>query len=165
MKFAALLIAAVATPGALADFWISYVNQEIERNQGKRIVEGGYITNGPPSTCDDLTSYHVWPNSGDVSADKTGMRTVPVNPVDPPLYRDPLDITEINTGDAGPGHFTVYKDRGGAMVDLNGKLLGTCGEDRSKTFDTTCDIDRYPARIQGSSMYFCTTGLQAGSKD
>ncbi|KAI1102099.1 hypothetical protein F4804DRAFT_334618 [Jackrogersella minutella] len=161
MKAPAIIFAVAIAPGAVADFWLTYMNKLM---QGPIVLsdglgEGGVFLKDPVVTCSDV-SIGIWSNSGDVSGSKTGMRTVPGNPVRAPLYRDPLDIVEFNTGDAKPGHHTIYKDRNYAMVDVSGKVTGQCHLNRTHTFKLKCDTWGDPIFMSGSSMFFCESDIE-----
>ncbi|KAI1389573.1 uncharacterized protein F4822DRAFT_205257 [Hypoxylon trugodes] len=164
MKVSVLFIAAAAAPGALADFWLNYFNKPAV-NDFEQGTAGGIFVANPQITCDNIFGITVFFNSGDVS--KTiGMRTVPGNDVGAPLFRDPLDIVEFNTGDQGPGHHTIYADRGYAMVDPSGTVTGHCRLDRSTTYHFQCpDGHSDSVHVQGSSMFFCTSDLGPGPRE
>lgn len=57
-----------------------------------------------PQCGSDTYDAQVWPDSDDVSGDKRGMRCDPDDDVGFPLYRDPLEVVEFNTGDFWAGH-------------------------------------------------------------
>ncbi|XDG04570.1 hypothetical protein ABKA04_004185 [Annulohypoxylon sp. FPYF3050] len=163
MKVSILVLAAAVTPGALADFWLSYLSREIPG--APRIIggngKGAIFTRFQEVSCDQKNAT-IYPDTDDASGFKMGLRTVPGNIVDPPLYRDPLDVVEFNTGrpgDGRPGHQTIYKDRGYSMFDVNGKKTGQCFLDRGFTFRLKCPSQGQTIILEGSSMFRCETNL------
>ncbi|KAI1091867.1 hypothetical protein F5B19DRAFT_492930 [Rostrohypoxylon terebratum] len=148
MKVSILALATAVTPGA---------PHVIGGNS-----EGAIFTRFQEITCDQKHST-IYPNTDDASGIKLGLRTVPGNIVDPPFYRNPLDIVEFNTGKIGdgrPGHQTIYKDRGYAMFNVEGQKTGQCYLDRSFTFNLNCPDDGQTIVLEGSSMFRCETNLK-----
>ncbi|KAI1172183.1 hypothetical protein F4777DRAFT_601822 [Nemania sp. FL0916] len=119
----------------LQNFWLSYIKYD-SSDPEERHVSGGIITAGdaPPDwqLCDGA-SYDVelWPNRDDVSGGKVGMRCDPPDNVGFPLYRDPLFVTEFNTGKFWAGHQTIYIDRGYQMYDTEGRRTAQCYGERT----------------------------------
>ncbi|KAI0881698.1 uncharacterized protein GGS22DRAFT_196266 [Annulohypoxylon maeteangense] len=161
MKFSIIAIAAAAAPGAMADFWISYMSREVP---GVPSVVGGnnhgaIFHKEPEISCDQHKKSMIYSDTDDVSGKHVGMRTVPGNRVASPYFRDPLDIVEFNTGAGKPGHHTIYKDRGFAMFDVDGRQTGQCYENRSKVFYLRCPDGGNFVNLEGSSMFFCESEL------
>ncbi|KAI8628727.1 hypothetical protein F5Y19DRAFT_476275 [Xylariaceae sp. FL1651] len=109
MLAALLPIFLLLVPGqALQDFWLSYFKLDTYDSSDDRHQEGGVFTTpagDPKFGCDDDTyNLVVYQNSGDVSGGKLGMRCAPGDDVGFPLYRDPLEVVEFNTGDFWAGH-------------------------------------------------------------
>lgn len=83
-------------------FWLTYMKFDSYDPQ-YRHQAGGTFTTTPlrePSWQCDAATYDsgIWPNRDDVSGDKLGMRCDPSDDVGFPLYRDPLEVVEFNTG-------------------------------------------------------------------
>ena len=53
-----------------------------------------------------------------------------------------------------------YANRNGALVDTDGKQVGTCNVDTSDTFDCTDDT---ASKWNGFSQLFCKTDIAAPS--
>ncbi|KAI1380585.1 hypothetical protein F4677DRAFT_191449 [Hypoxylon crocopeplum] len=159
MKAITFLVAASAVPGTVADFWLSYISKTARTRDLNGDKSGLAILRDPNIICDWSAFTVIWPNSGDVSGDKKGMRCVPGNDKGSPLYRDPLEIVEFNTMSTDVGHQTIYKDRGYAMVDLDGKKTGQCHLNRSFIYDYECWPLGVHVTLKGSSMFFCESSI------
>ncbi|OTA95102.1 hypothetical protein M434DRAFT_10170 [Hypoxylon sp. CO27-5] len=163
MKISAIVFAAAAASGVAADFWISYLQNNVVNGPliaGNRYAEGAVFVKDPQFNCDrDAGSHYIWGNTDDVSGDKAGMRTVPGKDVGFPLFRDPLDVVEFNTGSNQPGHHTIYKDRGYAMVDLAGNKTGQCKLNRNFVINLDCYRGDEHIIMKGSSMFFCQSDI------
>ncbi|KAI1773481.1 hypothetical protein F4818DRAFT_452954 [Hypoxylon cercidicola] len=160
MKATAIVIAAAAVPGAMADFWMSYLNRIEDTGRGAPTEAGVAFLKDPAITCDDVLSPKIWLNVGDASDDHPGMRTVPGDDVGAPLYRDPLDTVEFNTLSEAPGHHTIYKSRDYIMVDVNGDKSGQCYLNRSFVYDLDCSTQNEQVHLLGSSMFFCESDIE-----
>ncbi|KAI1462828.1 hypothetical protein F4805DRAFT_472039 [Annulohypoxylon moriforme] len=163
MKVSILAIAAAVAPGVIADFWLSYMKRTVE---GVPTLvggtdEGGVFHDGPDMSCVRHSRSVVYSNSADVSGKKLGMRIYPGTAASSPLYRDPLDVVEFNTGLRDPGHQTIYKDRGYGMFDLNGKQTGQCYLNRTRPYHLECKDEGDTISIEGSTMFFCRSELGA----
>ncbi|KAI0842511.1 hypothetical protein F5Y06DRAFT_306042 [Hypoxylon sp. FL0890] len=164
MKLSITIFAAAAASGVLADFWVIYLVQnvlDVPLIAFSRYSEGAVFARHADFNCErDTGAHYIYPNSADVSGDKLGMRTVPGQDVGFPFYRDPLDVVEFNTGSARPGHHTIYKDRGYAMVDLDGKKTGQCFLNRTFTINEDCYRGDTHVTMRGSSMFFCKSDIE-----
>ncbi|KAI1207328.1 uncharacterized protein F4807DRAFT_462779 [Annulohypoxylon truncatum] len=160
MKISIIAIAAAVAPGAIADFWLTYMARDVPG--APKLVggtnEGAVFTKDQQITCSDMRST-IYSDADDVSGHRIGMRTVPGNIVQPPIYRDPLEVVEFNTGMGKPGHHTIYKDRGYAMFDVDGKKTGQCHLNRSQAFQLKCDDNGDTVYLEGSTMFFCESDL------
>ncbi|KAI1416096.1 hypothetical protein F5Y13DRAFT_186346 [Hypoxylon sp. FL1857] len=165
MKLPIFIFVASAVSGVIADFWLVYLNYNKLGGPliaGPNYAEGGAFLKSPElNNCNvNIGPYNIWGNTDDVSGDKTGMRTVPGKTVPPPMYRDPLDIVEFNTGNQKPGHHTIYKDRNYTMVDVNGKVTGQCVLDRAYLVNLNCPWDDTTVKLIGSSMFYCVSDIE-----
>ncbi|KAI1155008.1 hypothetical protein F4825DRAFT_409279 [Nemania diffusa] len=142
----------------LPNFWLAYMKLD-SYDPEYRHQSGGVFTvsSGDPSwECDDETyNSGIWPNRDDVSGNKVGMRCDPSNDVGFPLYRDPLEVVEFNTGKFWAGHQTIYSDRDYSMYDLEDHKTAQCYVNRSIVFDLDCKFDGKSYTIKGSTMFHC----------
>lgn len=105
MKATAIILAAAAIQGAVADFWMGYMNRVDDTGRDAVTEAGVAFLKDPDITCeDDLLGFEIWLNVGDASGSHPGVRMVPGDDVGPPFYRDPLDVVEFNTLGQKPGH-------------------------------------------------------------
>ncbi|KAI1306374.1 hypothetical protein F5Y03DRAFT_394615 [Xylaria venustula] len=125
-------------------FWLTYMKLD-SYDPHYRHQAGGVFTTPPQSApptwqCDDATyNAGIWPNRDDVSGARLGMRCDPSNDVGFPLYRDPLEVVEINTGKFWAGHQTIYSDRDYGMYDLDNQKTAQCyGEQIHIFYLTSC---------------------------
>ncbi|KAI1402310.1 hypothetical protein F4819DRAFT_485773 [Hypoxylon fuscum] len=161
MKATAIIIAMAAVPAAVADFWLSYLQRIDDMGRAVDSQSGGTFVKDPQINCDDdVLGLKIWQNVGDASADHPGMRTVPGDNVGPPFYRDPLDIVEFNTLSDKPGHQTIYKNRGYAMVAVDGTKTGQCYLNRTFLYDLDCTTQNERVYLSGSSMFFCESEIE-----
>ncbi|KAI0544338.1 hypothetical protein F4679DRAFT_589570 [Xylaria curta] len=108
------LVFAVASLSQLPDFWLTYMKLDSYDEPYLHQAGGVFTTpSGDPSwACDDATyNSDIWENRDDVSGEKFGMRCDPSNDVGFPLYRDPLEVVEFNTGKFWAGHQSTYSSR------------------------------------------------------
>ncbi|KAI0436346.1 hypothetical protein F4803DRAFT_557103 [Xylaria telfairii] len=169
----------------LPNFWLTYMKLD-SYDPRYRHQAGGVFTmpSGDPSwACDDATyDSGIFPNRDDVSGSKLGMRCDPSKDVGFPLYRDPLDVVEFNTGEFWAGHqsiyaffptaqlddngdkgtmvefrpkTTIYSDRDYGLYDLDGRKTAQCYVNRSVIFDLECEFDGRSYTIRGSTMFYC----------
>ncbi|KAI0879180.1 hypothetical protein GGS24DRAFT_513904 [Hypoxylon argillaceum] len=172
----------------LPNFWLAYMKLD-SYDPEYRHQSGGVFTvsSGDPSwECDDETyNSGIWPNRDDVSGNKVGMRCDPSNDVGFPLYRDPLEVVEFNTGKFWAGHqstsfatilstkverkgdhvgikahsfdiyIAIYSDRDYSMYDLEDHKTAQCYVNRSIVFDLDCKFDGKSYTIKGSTMFHC----------
>ncbi|XXH03769.1 hypothetical protein Hte_010175 [Hypoxylon texense] len=162
MKATAVILAAAAIQGAVADFWVSYLNRVEETGRDAITKAGIAFLNNPDISCaDDPLGLEIWINVGDASGDHPGVRTVPGDNIGPPLYRAPLDIVEFNTLSQKPGHHTIYASRDYAMVDINNVVSGHCFLNRTFTYQMSCPAQSdETVHLLGSSMFFCQSDIQ-----
>lgn len=185
MKATAIIIAMAAVPAAVADFWLSYLQRIDDMGRAVDSQSGGTFVKDPQINCDDdVLGLKIWQNVGDASADHPGMRTVPGDNVGPPFYRDPLDIVEFNTLSDKPGHqskcpmrhfptpyqttyancfnfnLAIYKNRGYAMVAVDGTKTGQCYLNRTFLYDLDCTTQNERVYLSGSSMFFCESEIE-----
>ncbi|KAI1142466.1 hypothetical protein F5Y05DRAFT_409612 [Hypoxylon sp. FL0543] len=161
----AVVFAAAAVPGAIADFWMVYLSRKVHGDapliDSIPDGDGCAFVDNPELTCEgDAGTHSIYDNSGDVSGKKLGMRTVPGNDVGFPLYREPLDVVEFNVGgNYETGHQTIYKDRGYALVNLVDAKTGQCYVNRTFIYDMDCHLDDHHIILKGSSMFFCQSDI------
>ncbi|PPJ55120.1 hypothetical protein CBER1_01490 [Cercospora berteroae] len=124
MKQFALITATLAAllPSAFADFDIYY--STFAEGISQTSDTGFTIFDGEPD-CNDVFNNQMWGSFGDVSGSKVGFRCsgsgcTPSRDTNP----ENIDVLEMNFGDGG--HYTMYKDRDYALVDLDGNQVGTC---------------------------------------
>ncbi|KAK5629535.1 hypothetical protein RRF57_005250 [Xylaria bambusicola] len=94
-----------------SSFWLTYMKFDSYDPQYRHQAGGVFTTpQGPPSwQCDEATyDSGIWPDRDDVSGDKLGIRFDPSDDVGFPLYRDPLEVIEFNTGKFWAGHQSTY---------------------------------------------------------
>ncbi|KAI3337207.1 hypothetical protein HD806DRAFT_528779 [Xylariaceae sp. AK1471] len=154
-----LFLSLLPGPGlSLPNFWLTYMKLD-SYDPHYRHQAGGVLTTptGDPSwQCDEATyDSGIWPNKDDVSGDKIGMRCEPSTDVGFPLYRDPLDVVEFNTGKFWAGHQTIYSDRGYGLYDLMDRKTAQCYVNRSIIIDLDCNFDGRAYTIKGSTMLYC----------
>ncbi|KAI1168514.1 hypothetical protein F5B18DRAFT_646302 [Nemania serpens] len=92
-------------------FWLTYMKLD-SYDPHYRHQAGGVFTatTGPTWQCDPATSdAGIWPDRDDVSGDRAGMRCDPGDDVGFPLYRDPLEVVDFNTGRFWAGHQSMCK--------------------------------------------------------
>ncbi|KAJ4293426.1 hypothetical protein N0V90_008709 [Kalmusia sp. IMI 367209] len=144
--------AALMTP-ALADFYL-YASQ-IHLNIEPTDTDGFLFLAGPPS-CDDVFNAVQRTGSDDVSGDKHGVRCndcgSATGTIDDP---DSVSPTLVEWNDEDYGHYTYYADRDGAIVDLDGNVVGHCHTDTSDSY-TCSDVS---STFRGWSQIFCETDL------
>ncbi|KAI0430328.1 hypothetical protein F5Y09DRAFT_341746 [Xylaria sp. FL1042] len=142
------------------NFWLTYMKLD-SSGPHYRHQEGGVFTtpSGLPSwQCDDATyNSAIWPNRDDVSGAKVGMRCDPSDDVGFPLYRDPLEVVEFNTGDFWAGHQTIYSDRDYGLYDTHNQMTAQCYVNRSVILDLDCTFDGGTYTVKGSTMFYCET--------
>ncbi|KAI2463464.1 hypothetical protein F4781DRAFT_426332 [Annulohypoxylon bovei var. microspora] len=162
MKTSFITLAAAVAPVAIADFWLTYMSRDVPG--APKLVggtnQGGVFLKTPEVSCEESLRQTIYSDSDDVSGNHIGMRTVPGKPAQPPLYRDPLDIVEFNTGGGNPGHHTIYKDRGYAMFGVDGQKTGQCHENRTHSFFLKCPDDSDFVYLEGSTMFFCESKFE-----
>ncbi|KAI1761626.1 hypothetical protein GGR53DRAFT_19242 [Hypoxylon sp. FL1150] len=159
MKATGVILAAAALQGVAADFWVHYVSRIDVMPYASPTQAGVAFTHNPDITCDSARGPTVWPNVGDASGRHPGVRCDPGDDVGFPLYRDPLNVVEFNTPGELPGHHTIYKARGYAMVDLEDKKSGQCYLNRTFVHDLDCPNDEGRVILSGSSMFFCSSDI------
>ncbi|KAI0387064.1 hypothetical protein F5Y04DRAFT_242936 [Hypomontagnella monticulosa] len=162
MKPVAIITAIFSiAPGALGDFWINYVHKFRESLYTHHITSGAVFVNDPRLTCENAAhGLKIWEDAVDVSGEHPGLRVVPGDEVDPPLYRDNIWQIEFNTLDKLPGHYTLTKNRNFGMYDTEDLKSGDCHLDRSHTYNWSCHGENDHVVIRGSSMFFCESMLQ-----
>ncbi|KAJ2980713.1 hypothetical protein NUW58_g6874 [Xylaria curta] len=114
---------------ALPNFWLSYMKLDSYGLDNRHQAGGVFSTpaGDPDWQCDDATyDSGIWSNKDDVSGDKYGMRCDPSDDVGFPLYRDPLEVVEFNTGKFWAGHQTIYSDRDYGLYDMDGHKTAQC---------------------------------------
>ncbi|TGJ83947.1 hypothetical protein E0Z10_g4790 [Xylaria hypoxylon] len=88
-------------------FWLTYMKLDSYDPHYRHQAGGVFTTpSGVPTwQCDDATyNAGIWPNRDDVSGNKLGTRFDPSEDVGFPMYRDPLEVVEFNTGKFWAGH-------------------------------------------------------------
>nr|KAI0907043.1 hypothetical protein F4823DRAFT_565175 [Ustulina deusta] len=123
-----------------ANFWLTYMKFDSYDPHYRHQAGGVFTTpSGVPSwQCDDATyGLGIWPNRDDVSGIKLGMRCDPSDDVGFPLYRDPLEVVEFNTGKFWAGHQTIYSDRDYGLYNLQDQKTAQCYGERV-TFPISC---------------------------
>ncbi|RYC56479.1 hypothetical protein CHU98_g9730 [Xylaria longipes] len=127
----------VTSLSQLPNFWLAYMKLDSYDPHYRHQAGGVFTTpSGDPSwACDDATyNSDIWSNKGDVSGNKLGMRCDPSQDVGFPLYRDPLEVVEFNTGKFWAGHqstyafsyYPVYSDRDYGLYDLDNRKTAQC---------------------------------------
>ncbi|KAH8168044.1 hypothetical protein CIB48_g224 [Xylaria polymorpha] len=151
MYFATLL-SFLLLPGAslsrLPNFWLTYMKLDSYDPHYRHQAGGVFTTpSGDPSwACDDATyDSGIFPNRDDVSGNKLGMRCDPSRDVGFPLYRDPLDVVEFNTGKFWAGHQTIYSDRDYGLYDLDDRKTAQCYGEQNFPTDSKYHIERHTA--------------------
>ncbi|PVH94458.1 hypothetical protein DM02DRAFT_676188 [Periconia macrospinosa] len=112
----------------------------------------------------DIALEWIWRQGPDVSGGQYGVRckySEKGKTCSRAGAGDKIEVLEFNTkpraGDTTRTHFTYYADRGGAMIDLNGKNLGTCRPVPNEHFYCGGSI----GRTEGTKMLDCTSALVA----
>ncbi|KAI7546241.1 hypothetical protein KC331_g5742 [Hortaea werneckii] len=152
------------TPIATADFSLYQVGKG-----GTGIVaniEGWQVYANTPNTigCDRVRESINLGQRPDVSGKKTGVRckTAKGQCGRSGGGGNILEL-EFNRARAGGGrhHFTYYKDRGGALVGLNGEILGHCTPDGGAQFFCSKGI----SRVEGTRKLNCKSSIWARDLD
>ncbi|KAI6907045.1 hypothetical protein KC318_g4944 [Hortaea werneckii] len=152
------------TPIANADFSLYQVGKG-----GTGIVaniEGWQVYANTPNTigCDKVRASINLGQRPDVSGKKTGVRCkTPKGQCGRSGGDDNILELEFNRARAGGGrhHFTYYKDRGGALVGLNGENLGHCTPDGGAQFFCSKGI----SRVEGTRKLNCKSSIWARDLD
>ncbi|KAI0460525.1 hypothetical protein F5B21DRAFT_519251 [Xylaria acuta] len=149
-------------PGArssqLPNFWLAYMKLDSYDPHYRHQAGGVFTTpSGDPNWACDHATYNsgIWEDRDDVSGGKLGMRCDPSRDVGFPLYRDPLEVVEFNTGKFWAGHQTVYSDRDYGLYDLDDRKTAQCYVNRSVVIDLECEFDGRSYTIKGSTMFHC----------
>ncbi|KAI1870618.1 uncharacterized protein JN550_005161 [Neoarthrinium moseri] len=130
-----LLAGSSGLAAAFDDFWIFHKDASVSHG-------GGNVFNFVRQIdCHELWEAGEFPPRDDVSGGKFGVRFVGSE-------SDP-QVIEMNTVGVDLGHYTWYKDRGNALVDLNDNVLGHCDV---VPIDLSCDGDD---KWVGHSILFC----------
>ncbi|KAJ4287272.1 hypothetical protein N0V90_012670 [Kalmusia sp. IMI 367209] len=149
MRAFSILAASVALLSpALADFYV--YNGFTISSVDSAYLEHFYFWTGPPD-CNAVTGAVPLTPSDDVSGDKEGVRCEGCSASDP----DSADPTELEFNEDF-GHYTWYANRDGALVDVDGNVVGNCHVDKSDSFDCT---DSALTKYIGFSQIFCDTDL------
>ncbi|KAI0015400.1 hypothetical protein F4780DRAFT_87363 [Xylariomycetidae sp. FL0641] len=139
MRFLTVAITFLA-PLVAADFWVARLKEPHRKYTAHRAL---FFKEQPD--CDDVTKWAKWFYiTGDVSGNKHGVRISGWWGND-----DPAEIEWNNE----MGHFTIYKNRNYAMIDVNGTQQGQCRRDLSWHFDCFDASDLAP--VTGHALAFC----------
>ncbi|KAI1367026.1 hypothetical protein F5Y08DRAFT_350369 [Xylaria arbuscula] len=139
-------------------FWLTYMRFDSYDPQYRHQAGGTFTTpTGAPSWECDKETYDsgIWPDRDDVSGDKLGIRYDPDTDVGFPLYRDPLEVVEFNTGKFWAGHQTIYSDRDYGLYDLQNRKTAQCYVNRSTVIDLDCIFEGKGYTVKGSTMFYC----------
>ncbi|KAI7276328.1 hypothetical protein KC345_g6808 [Hortaea werneckii] len=125
-------------------------------------IEGWQVYANTPDTirCNNVRESLDWGEMPDVSGKKTGVRCKKENGK---CGRSEgggeilqLELNEPRVG-GGRYHFTYYKDRGGALVGLDGEDLGHCTPDEGAQFFCSKGV----ARVEGTRKLNCKSSIWA----
>ncbi|KAK8137533.1 hypothetical protein PG984_003026 [Apiospora sp. TS-2023a] len=122
---------------ALGNFWVF----EQDGDTGAEVYPGYTFFN-----CDEVEKALWWPVLDDVSGSKQGVRVVGTDLTSP-------DTFEANVGHV---HFTIYKNRGYGVFDVNDKQHGTCRIEPGLEYVCGPNDD-----IDGHSTYHCNSDYVA----
>ncbi|KAI6864493.1 hypothetical protein KC343_g1301 [Hortaea werneckii] len=149
------------TPIATADFSLYKVGRGGTGLVGN--VEGWQVYANTPDTirCKSVRESLDWGLRPDVSGKKTGVRCKTEKGTCT-RSRGGGEILEMELNerpiDGGANyHFTYYKDRGGALVGLNGEDLGHCTPDEGAQFFCSKGI----SRVEGTRKLNCKSSISA----
>ncbi|GAB1731131.1 hypothetical protein NU195Hw_g3571t1 [Hortaea werneckii] len=149
------------TPFATADFSLYRVGKGGTGISGN--VEGWQVYANTPNDigCDRVKASMDWGTFSDVSGKMTGIRCKESNGKCRGRSEGGGDILELELNEPRVGggriHFTYYKDRGGALVGLNGEDLGHCTPDEGAQFFCSKGIER----VEGTRKLNCKSSIWA----
>ncbi|KAI6788338.1 hypothetical protein KC363_g9237 [Hortaea werneckii] len=149
------------SPFATADFSLYRVGvggNGIVANQ-----EGWQVYADTPDTvrCKSVRERLDWGIRLDVSGKKTGVRCKTEKGTCTRSHGGgevlEMELNERPIDGGANYHFTYYKDRGGALVGLNGEDLGHCTPDAGATFQCGKGI----SRVEGTRKLNCKSSISA----
>ncbi|GAP91515.1 hypothetical protein SAMD00023353_3101250 [Rosellinia necatrix] len=169
MKASLLGLAIMATPTALADFWLVYQRRSAQIGRVESTTYGTSIIHEAPRwTCErDMFRYRIFPDRRDVGEQNYGIQFEPWGNMPGPLWHDPLIDVTMNLDPSALGRQTISHDRDYIMTDATGEQSARCHLNRTFIIGLDCwfqhpdpKIKQFNVNVNGSSMFFCESDIE-----